>query len=81
MRRAVPLAVFWFLFFGGLGVFYPFYTLYLHENAGLSGTEVGAILAVMPLVGMVAQPFWGQLADRTGGLRLCGAGAPPCAGD
>jgi PPP family 3-phenylpropionic acid transporter len=66
MRRAVPLAVFWFLFFGGLGVFYPFYTLYLHENAGLGGTEVGAILAVMPLVGMVAQPFWGQLADRTG---------------
>jgi MFS family permease len=23
-------------------------------------------LAISPLVGMIAQPFWGQLADRTG---------------
>jgi PPP family 3-phenylpropionic acid transporter len=61
-----PLAAFWFLYFGGLGVFFPYYTLYLRENAGLSGTQVGMVLAILPLVGMVAQPFWGQIADRTG---------------
>lgn len=61
-----PLSAFWFLYFTGLGVFFPFYTLYLRENAGLSGTEVGAVLATLPLVGMIAQPLWGQLADRTG---------------
>ena len=44
-----------FLYFAGLGVFFPFYTLYLRENAGLSGTEVGIVLATLPLVGMVAQ--------------------------
>ncbi len=62
----LPLATFWFLYFAGLGVFFPFYTLYLREQVGLSGTEVGIVLAVMPLVGMVAQPLWGQVADRTG---------------
>jgi PPP family 3-phenylpropionic acid transporter len=61
-----PLSAYWFLYFVGLGVFFPFYTLYLRENAGLSGTEVGAVMAVLPLVGLVAQPLWGQLADRTG---------------
>ena len=61
-----PLSAYWFLYFAGLGVFFPFYTLYLRENAGLSGTEVGVVLATLPLVGMVAQPLWGQLADRSG---------------
>lgn len=67
MRRAAPLAIFWFFYFGALGIFFPFYTLYLHENAGLDGTEVGIVLAMMPLVGMIAQPLWGYVADRTGG--------------
>lgn len=51
---------------GALGIFFPYYSLYLRENAGLSGTQVGLVLAVVPLVGIVAQPFWGQVADRTG---------------
>lgn len=79
-RPAFPLAVFWFFYFGGLGVFFPFYSLYLRENAGLSGTQVGLVLSVLPLVGIFAQPFWGQVADRTGArstvlivLTLCAA--------
>ena len=47
-------------------MFFPFYGLYLRENAGLSGTQLGWVLAMMPLVGLVTQPFWGQVADRTG---------------
>ncbi|MDH3445506.1 MAG: MFS transporter, partial [Deltaproteobacteria bacterium] len=49
-----------------LGIFYPYFTLYLRENAGLSGTQLGVILAISPLVGMLVQPLWGQVADRTG---------------
>ncbi len=60
------IAAFWLLYFGGLGIFFPYYSLYLRENAGLSGLQVGLVMAVIPLVGMVAQPFWGNLADRTG---------------
>lgn len=49
-----------------MGIFFPYYGIYLRENAGLSGTELGLVLAMVPLVGIVAQPFWGRVADRTG---------------
>ena len=56
----------WFFCLGGLGVFFPFYSLYLHENAALDAAQVGVVYAVLPLVGLFAQPLWGQVADRTG---------------
>ena len=65
-RHGFSISVFWFAFFGALGIFFPYYSLYLKENAGLTGTQLGLVLSVMPLVGIVAQPFWGQVADRTG---------------
>jgi MFS transporter, PPP family, 3-phenylpropionic acid transporter len=66
MFHSIPLTLFWFAYFGSLGIFYPYFSLYLRENAGLTGTEVGLVLAISPLIGMMAQPFWGQVADRTG---------------
>ncbi len=66
MWRSIPLTLFWFIYMGALGVFFPYYGLYLRENAGLSGTELGLVLAIVPMIGIVAQPFWGQVADRTG---------------
>ena len=66
MRRVASLGLFWFMFFCGLGVFFPYYSLYLRENVGLDGIEVGLVLAVFPLMGFLAQPLWGQIADRSG---------------
>lgn len=66
MWHSVSLTLFWFTYMASLGIFFPYFSLYLRENAGLSGTELGIVLAVPPLVGMFAQPFWGQVADRTG---------------
>jgi MFS transporter, PPP family, 3-phenylpropionic acid transporter len=66
MWHSIPLTLFWFTYMGSLGIFFPYFSLYLRENAGLSGTQLGIVLAVPPLIGMVAQPFWGQVADRTG---------------
>jgi len=62
--RAISLV--WFFSLGGLGIFFPFYSMYLKENAGLSGVELGVVLATIPAVGIAAQPFWGIVADRTG---------------
>jgi len=70
MQRIAPLALFWFAYFCGLGVFFPYYALYLHENAGLDGAQVGIVLATLPLVGIVAQPLWGYVADRSGARSL-----------
>jgi MFS transporter, PPP family, 3-phenylpropionic acid transporter len=66
MWHSIPLTLFWFVYFGSLGIFFPYFSLYLRENAGLSGTEVGLVLAISPFIGMLAQPLWGQVADRTG---------------
>lgn len=79
---AVPpvarIALLWFFTLGGLGMFFPFFSLYLYKDAGLTGAQVGIVLATVPLVGIVAQPAWGQIADLTGrrtrvlSIVLCG---------
>lgn len=66
MSARILLSTYWFVLFGALGVFFPFYSLYLDENAGLTGTEVGLVMASVPLTGMLAQPLWGLAADRSG---------------
>lgn len=66
MWHSIPLTLFWFAYFGSLGIFFPYFALYLRENAGLTGTQLGIVLAISPLMGMIAQPLWGQIADRTG---------------
>jgi PPP family 3-phenylpropionic acid transporter len=75
VRRPATLTIslVWLFALGGLGSFFPFYSLYLSENLGLSGTQVGVVLAVLPLMGMVVQPVWGQLGDVTGSRKrvLC----------
>lgn len=66
-RLAVAgVALIWFFFLGGLGCFFPFFSLYLREQGGLDGVQVGLVMAVAPLVGILSQPFWGYVADRTG---------------
>lgn len=49
-----------------LGVYFPYFSLYLKQSLGLRGAEVGAAFAIPPLVGLLAQPFWGYVADRSG---------------
>jgi PPP family 3-phenylpropionic acid transporter len=79
MSGRVAMSCVWLFCLGGLGLFFPYFSLYLRENGGLSGSQVGVVLALIPLVGTLAQPLWGQLADRTGArsrvLVLLGLGA------
>ena len=74
------LAALWWFVFSGLGLFFPFGSLYLRENIGLTASQVGMVVATVPLMGMLSQPFWGRLGDRSGarsrvlGLVALGAG-------
>ena len=65
----VPISLFWFLYMAGLGVIFPYLSLYFQQNAGLTGTQLGLALAMNPLMGIVAAPLWGQWADRSGRRR------------
>ncbi len=66
---SLRLSFFWFLYMCGWGIFFPYYSLYLGRDLALSGSRVGIVMATIPLVGLVCQPFWGHLADRTGSRR------------
>ena len=65
-RRALPLAAYWALGMAPFGLSLPYLALYLRENAQLSGAQLGIVFAVIPAVGIVVQPLWGALADRSG---------------
>ena len=41
------LGTIWWFVMGALGFHFPYYAYYLKENAGLTGAEVGMVLAVI----------------------------------
>lgn len=57
------MASFYFLFYAGGGMYFPYLTLYLESHHVSPGT-VGLLTALGPAVGLVSQPLWGRLADR-----------------
>lgn len=62
LRSALAYAA----FFGAAGAFVPYLTLYYRE-LGFQLGEIGGLLAVGSLVGLVAAPGWGSLSDRRQG--------------
>lgn len=52
-----------------MGALFPFISIYYY-NLGLSGTEIGLINTISPLVGAFSNVVWGMLNDRFGKVRL-----------
>jgi MFS transporter, PPP family, 3-phenylpropionic acid transporter len=46
----------------GVGVYFPYLALYLLHRE-MSGAELGILLAVVPLVSIIAQPVWCFIGD------------------
>ena len=65
----IPISLFWFFYMAGLGVIFPYLSLYFQQNMGLTGRELGLALAMHPLMGIIASPLWGNWADRSGKRR------------
>jgi PPP family 3-phenylpropionic acid transporter len=55
-------AAFYFFFFAALAAMSPFLALY-YQSLGLSGSQIGLLLGISPLVSLFASPFWTGLAD------------------
>lgn len=67
--KDAPLSSFWFLFMVSMGAFFPYFAEHLSAVGDLTSTQVGIILACLPLMGIPAQLFWGPLSDSTGRRR------------
>ncbi|MBX3048818.1 MAG: MFS transporter [Anaerolineales bacterium] len=55
----------YFFLFLALSAVVPYLTLYLSDVAQLSGSQIGVVLSVGPVIGLFATPFWTGLADAS----------------
>ena len=64
LQRALWMArLYYFGFYAGLGGLFSFFNIFLQER-GMSGTQIGLISALPPIVALISNPFWGAVADR-----------------
>lgn len=59
-----PPKAFYFTFYAATSSLIPFLVLYYRES-GLSGSQIGLLASISPIVTWLAAPFWGALADST----------------
>lgn len=58
------LALAYFAYFGVLGLFVPYFGLFL-DGRGLSSAQIGLLLALVTATRIVGPALWGTLADKT----------------
>jgi len=64
------LSLYYFSYFAAIGVFLPYWTVYLKEIKGFDASQIGELMAVSMLTKMVAPIIWGWLADRYNNLSM-----------
>jgi PPP family 3-phenylpropionic acid transporter len=68
MKKIWPFT-FSFLLFAGVASVSPFVVLY-YQEMGFTGTQIGLLTGITPLVTFFSAPLWTGLADATGRHRL-----------
>ena len=63
------IAGFYFFYFAFVGMFSPYWSLYL-KSINFDAVEIGILMSVQPVMRMLAPALWGWLADRTGNRLL-----------
>ncbi|WP_400162585.1 MFS transporter [Brevibacillus sp. TJ4] len=61
--QLMTLSALYLFIYYGLGAFTPLITQY-YKSIDLSGTQIGLISAVTPIVSIVTQPLWGMICDK-----------------
>ncbi len=62
MSPTARFRLFFSLEYAGIGILMPYLALYL-ASIGLSGTQIGGLLALGPLIAFLVQPVWGLVTD------------------
>ncbi len=65
VRPAAAGALFYFSFYGASATYVPFISVFYAER-GLSGSEIGVLSAIAPLMALLVAPGISALADRRG---------------
>ena len=68
MRKFWPFS-FYFLYYAAIATYAPYTVLYL-QSLDYSGTQIGILMGILPLITLVSTPFWTGIADRTDRHRL-----------
>jgi len=68
MRKTWPFT-FYFLLFAGIASVSPFLVLY-YQGLGFTGTQIGMLTGITPLITLFSAPLWTGLADATRRHRL-----------
>ena len=63
MKKIWPFS-FYFLYFGAFASLAPFFVIF-YQGLGFTGTQIGLLTGVAPLITLVATPFGTGLADAT----------------
>lgn len=57
---------FYLCVFFGMGALTPLLSVYLSEEVGLNGYQIGTIMSIGPIIMIFFQPLWGMISDATG---------------
>jgi PPP family 3-phenylpropionic acid transporter len=68
MRKIWPFT-FNVLWFASMAFVLPFIVLF-YQELGFTGTQIGVLTGITPLISMIGAPLWTRLADATGKHRL-----------
>jgi PPP family 3-phenylpropionic acid transporter len=68
MKKIWPFS-FYFLYFAAIASFGPYMVLY-YQSLKFSGTQIGLLTGITPLITIVSVPLWTSFADRTHKHRL-----------
>ncbi|TGB00711.1 MFS transporter [Halobacillus salinus] len=59
------IQAFYFFAFFAFGSLFPLLSVFLEQEKGLSHTQIGMVIAALPLVTIFVQPIWGMISDVT----------------
>ncbi|PYZ93968.1 MFS transporter [Salipaludibacillus keqinensis] len=69
-RTFTNMKVFYFLAYFSFGGLFPLLSVYFQNEIELSGSQIGMITSIGPIVMLLTQPVWGLLSDYTKRPRL-----------
>ena len=68
--KGYSFAIFYLIYFAGMGGFMPFINQYLQTNLGLTGSQLGIFTFTTLIIAVFIVPIWGVIGDKTGKYKL-----------